>query len=99
MTSSGRSRGVLLSATRARMPSHHKEGHVAADDLVPRHDALQIENRVVPLYHQIQQLIRHRVAKNHYAPGSQIPSEHELCRELKVSRITVREALKELVRE
>ena len=32
----------------------------------------QIENRVVPLYHQIQQLIRHRVAKNHYAPGSQI---------------------------
>ena len=32
-------------------------------------------------------------------PGSQIASEHELCRELKVSRITVREALRELVRE
>jgi GntR family transcriptional regulator len=80
------------------MSSNHKEGRVSANDLAPR-DTLQIENRVVPLYHQIQQLIRHRVAKNHYAPGSQIPSEHELCRELKVSRITVREALKELVRE
>jgi len=57
------------------------------------------ENRVVPLYHQIEQLIRHRVAKSQYAPGSQIPSEHELCRELKVSRITVREALRQLVRE
>jgi GntR family transcriptional regulator len=53
----------------------------------------------VPLYHQIEQLIRHRVAKNQYPPGSQIASEHELCRELKVSRITVREALRELVRE
>ena len=72
---------------------------MSADDAVVRPDALQIENRVVPLYHQIQQLIRHRVAKNHYSPGSQIPSEHELCRELKVSRITVREALRELVRE
>ncbi len=57
------------------------------------------ENRIVPLYHQIEYLIRHRVAKNQYPPGSQIASEHELCRELKVSRITVREALRELVRE
>jgi len=57
------------------------------------------ENRIVPLYHQIEHLIRHRVAKNEYPPGSQIASEHELCRELKVSRITVREALRELVRE
>ena len=32
-------------------------------------------------------------------PGLQIPSEHELGRELKVSRVTIREALRELVRE
>jgi len=73
---------------------------VPADDLSSRVDAPSArENRIVPLYHQIEQLIRHRVAKNLYTPGSQIPSEHELCRELKVSRITVREALRELVRE
>ena len=56
-------------------------------------------NRVVPLYHQVQHLVRHRVAQGEYRPGSQIPSEHELCRELDVSRVTVREALRELVRE
>lgn len=64
-----------------------------------RPDTSVLENRVIPLYHQVQQLIRHRVAKSQYSPGSQIPSEHDLCRELNVSRITVREALRELVRE
>ena len=56
-------------------------------------------NRVVPLYHQVQHLIRYRVSKGEYVPGAQIPSENELCRELDVSRVTVREALRELVRE
>ena len=62
-------------------------------DVVPR------ENRIVPLYHQVQQVIRHRIATRMYDPGLQIPSEHELGRELKVSRVTIREALRELVRE
>src|SRR3954462_7066082 len=57
------------------------------------------ENRIVPLYHQVQQVIRHRIATRQYDSGLQIPSEHELGRELKVSRVTVREALRELVRE
>jgi DNA-binding GntR family transcriptional regulator len=53
----------------------------------------------VPLYHQIQHLIRHRIVKGEYTPGSQIPSENELCRELDVSRVTLRVALRELVRD
>src|SRR3954465_14706639 len=57
------------------------------------------ENRIVPLYHQVQQVIRHRIATRQYGSGLQIPSEHELGRELKVSRVTIREALRELVRE
>ncbi len=52
----------------------------------------------VPLYQQIQHLLRHRINNGEYAPGSKIPSESELCRELAVSRITVREALRHLVR-
>jgi GntR family transcriptional regulator len=52
----------------------------------------------VPLYQQIQHLIRHRITTGHYPPGSQIPSENDLCRELNVSRVTLREALRELVR-
>ena len=57
------------------------------------------ENRIVPLYHQVEQVIRHRIATRQYGSGQQIPSEHELGRELKVSRVTIREALRELVRE
>jgi DNA-binding GntR family transcriptional regulator len=53
----------------------------------------------VPLYHQIQHLIRHRIHSGLYPPGTQIPSEHDLCQELAVSRVTLREALRELVRE
>ena len=53
----------------------------------------------VPLYHQIQHLVRHRIHSGLYPPGTQIPSEHDLCRELSVSRVTLREALRELVRE
>lgn len=53
----------------------------------------------VPLYQQIQHLIRHRIFTRDYLPGAQIPSEHDLCAELHVSRVTLREALRELVRE
>src|SRR5262245_37407783 len=53
----------------------------------------------VPLYQQIQHLIRHRIAKGEYPPGSQIPSENAFCRELHVSRVTLRYALRELVRD
>ena len=53
----------------------------------------------VPLYHQIQHLVRHRIHSGQYRPGTQIPSEHELSQELAVSRVTLREALRELVHE
>lgn len=53
----------------------------------------------VPLYQQIHHLIRHRISIRTYLPGTQIPSEHELAAELHVSRVTLREALRELVRE
>lgn len=57
------------------------------------------ENRVVPLYHQVEQVIRHRITTGQYTPGGQIPSENELGKELSVSRVTVREALRELVHD
>jgi len=53
----------------------------------------------VPLYRQIHELIRHRITTGEYPHGRQIPSENELCRALHVSRVTLREALRKLVRE
>jgi GntR family transcriptional regulator len=96
-----RSQCYYLDTVSNSMSPPEKERHVRIEPPSTRHDPVATirENRIVPLYHQVEQLIRHRVVKQHYPPGSQIPSEHELCRELKVSRITVREALRELVRQ
>jgi GntR family transcriptional regulator len=54
---------------------------------------------IVPLYRQIHELIRHRISSGAYPQGGQIPSENELCRELQVSRVTLREALRKLVQD
>jgi len=60
---------------------------------------LNRDHRVVPLYYQVGSVIRQRIMSGDYAPGTQIPSENELSREMGVSRVTVREALRDLVRE
>jgi GntR family transcriptional regulator len=71
----------------------------ARNNLPADNPPVRRENRVVPLYHQVEQVIRHRIATGQYKPGTQIPSEHELGKELSVSRVTVREALRELVQD
>jgi GntR family transcriptional regulator len=53
-------------------------------------------NRVVPLYYQVQHIIAQRITRGEYPPGAQLPPENELSRELGVSRVTVREALRVL---
>lgn len=53
----------------------------------------------VPLYRQLQDLLRAEIAGKARQPGSKLPSEHELCREYGITRPTVRQALEGLVRE
>ncbi len=56
----------------------------------------------IPLYTQVKELLRSRIAGSDGADGSdehQLPSERELARELGVSRMTVRQALRELTDE
>jgi len=53
----------------------------------------------VPLYHQLQEILRQKIAAKAFAVGAQIPSEHELCAAYGVTRPTVRQALEGLVRE
>ncbi|MBE7462039.1 MAG: GntR family transcriptional regulator [Planctomycetes bacterium] len=53
----------------------------------------------VPLYHQLEALLRKQLEARGWPVGEKLPSEHELCREHRVTRPTVRQALDGLVRE
>ncbi len=57
------------------------------------------KNGPLPIYYQLKQLIRGKIAAGDWRPGQLIPSERELCLEHAISRMTVRQALQELVTE
>ena len=50
-----------------------------------------------PLYARIEQRLRDAIAEGRHPVGTLLPTEAELCHALKVSRHTVREALRRLV--
>ena len=56
-------------------------------------------NTIEPLYYQIRENIRTMINSNTYPPNSMIPTEAELCSIYGVSRITVRRAILDLVKE
>ncbi len=51
----------------------------------------------LPLYFQLKAIIEERIDSGEWKPGQLVPSERELCAQYRVSRITVRQALAELV--
>ncbi len=53
----------------------------------------------VPLYFQLKESLRKRIAAREWKPGKKIPTEAEICQMYDVSRITVRKALDELQQE
>jgi len=57
------------------------------------------ERLAAPRYHQVYVTLRQWVRDGTYQAGEQIPTEPELCATFGVSRITIRKALEELVRE
>jgi len=53
----------------------------------------------VPLYRQLKELLRERIISGEWLEGAQIPPEPQLCSTFGISRITVRQAVEDLVRE
>ncbi len=53
----------------------------------------------VPIYHQLEMLIRQRIRSGLWVPGDRIPTERELCQRHGISRSPVRQALSQLAQE
>ena len=53
----------------------------------------------LPLYHQLRQALLGSLEQGHWNEGDLIPTEREICDTYSVSRITVRRAINDLVRE
>src|SRR3954447_137007 len=51
----------------------------------------------VPLYHQLAERLFAQIRAGRYAPGSKLPSEHELAETFKLGRPTVRQATASLI--
>ncbi len=53
----------------------------------------------IPLYIQVRDILKELINSGKLKPGDQIPSENELSTEYNISRMTVRQASQELMRE
>jgi len=53
----------------------------------------------VPLYYQLEQILRSRVLSREIGPNELMPTEMQLCEEFGISRATVRQAFKSLEHE
>lgn len=53
-------------------------------------------NLPVPLYHQLRTAIQQEIEAGRWKPGEQLPTENALIARFRVSKITVRQALREL---
>ncbi|SDN85943.1 GntR family transcriptional regulator [Alkalicoccus daliensis] len=53
----------------------------------------------IPIYYQLAELIRERLAAGEYVPGDMLPSEREFSDRYDISRMTVRQAITSLVNE
>lgn len=57
------------------------------------------KNYPLPMYFQLKELLREKIAAGEWQPGDMIPSERELSEQYNISRMTTRQALHELEKE
>jgi GntR family transcriptional regulator len=57
------------------------------------------KHSAVPLYMQLKRLLEHQITAGTLPPHSRVPSERELSEQFAISRMTVRQALAELIQE
>jgi GntR family transcriptional regulator len=57
------------------------------------------KDRSIPLYYQLENILREKIISGEYGPGDPFPTEDQLVQSYKVSRITVRQALSALEKD
>lgn len=57
------------------------------------------KNIPIPLYYQLKERLTHQIRSGEFPPGTLMPSERELSDLYAISRMTVRQALGEMVKE
>ena len=55
-----------------------------------------LRDKAIPLYYQLETILRNKITSGDYSPDTPLPSEDALAEEYEVSRITVRQALSSL---
>lgn len=58
-----------------------------------------VYNKSIPLYYQLEKILREKIERGEYGPEKKLPTEEELANVYRVSKITVRHALSALVSE
>jgi len=58
-----------------------------------------LRDKAIPLYYQLETILRKKIASGDFQPGKPLPSEEMLATEYEVSRITVRQALASLEKD
>lgn len=59
---------------------------------------MMLDRGPTPLYFQLKNILESRILAQEWKENHRLPSEGELCKQFNVSRITVRQALSELMR-
>ncbi len=57
------------------------------------------KNYPIPIYIQLKELLKEKIAAGEWKPGDMVPSERELSEQYHISRMTARQALNELAAE
>ena len=59
----------------------------------------EFANSRIPLYYQVENVLREKILSGAFAPGEKMPTESQLIEQFSVSRITIRQALAALANE
>lgn len=57
------------------------------------------KNSPIPIYHQLEEIIKNKIENKELKPGDMLPSEREYAEKYGISRMTVRQAITNLVND